>query len=89
MAGIWDHVVDDEVQISVFNKGQRYELAGIAADTFTDSEEAKQIDAGGADPTVGGRGGTPISWMDAPDHIGELVTKDESFESECSRTSRS
>jgi beta-lactamase superfamily II metal-dependent hydrolase len=73
--GIWSHVVDADVQISVLDKGARYQIAGIDARSYTDLEEAQQTDANGAAPPLpGGGGGTLVSWMDAPNHIGEAVT---------------
>jgi beta-lactamase superfamily II metal-dependent hydrolase len=69
---IWPHVLDADVQIAVFDQGARYEIAGVAARSYTDAEEAADVDAQGASPVPPS---TPlIPWTEAPNHVNELVT---------------
>jgi hypothetical protein len=70
---IWPHVLDGDIEIAVFDKGARYQIANVGAESFDDSEEAKQMDSPGApSPTAGG--GLLMSWTEAPNHVGEAVT---------------
>ena len=72
--GIWEHVVDDDIEISVTGNGNRYRIAGEDAESFSDAEEASGADGkSGLSPLSVG-GGPQISWMDAPEHLGETVT---------------
>jgi hypothetical protein len=79
---IRSEILDEDLEIDVFDAGDRYRIHGIDAQSFSDDEEAAGLDhpAGSASPVAGtggagGVGAAPfIDWRQAKTHVNENVT---------------